>query len=441
MSGSSPLAAEARVRPPVGSWHSGPSEAGNANSAATATESVQRASGLAGWLPTSFGIFCVSLSAFAAAGATLPVLPLFVGGPLGAGDLAVGVAMGAYAVSAVVARPFAGRWADRRGRRRVLLIGASLCSIAGAVLLAASSLAVVVGARLVAGAGEALLFTAASAWVIDLAPEERRGQVIGLFGLSVWGGMAAGPLIGDQLLQAAGFDAVWIMIVLIPLAGTLIALRLPERWRPPASDQARPLVPRPVRAPGTALALASVGYATLAGFVVLLLADRGIDHGAFVFSAYAAALVISRVLLGRLPDALGPRGSAALAGLAEAGGLAVIALADSWQMAVLGAVVMGGGFSLLYPALALGVVQAVRKGERGRALGGFAVFFDIGMGLGAPVIGAIASVAGYSAAFWAGAAAALAAALIAARASSHLVVSEMAPACTNFAPPPTRSGG
>jgi MFS family permease len=355
----------------------------------------------------------VTLSGFVAAGAALPVLPRFVHGPLHAGDLAVGVVMGVFAVSAVVVRPFAGRWTDRRGRRPVLLIGALLCSIAGTVMLVASSLGVVVAARLVVGAGEGLLFTAASAWVVDLAPEERRGQVIGLFGLSVWGGMTVGPLIGDQLLQAAGFRAVWIMITLVPLAGTLVALGLPERWRPPAGSEARSLLPRPILAPGAALALASVGYATLAGFVVLLLEHRGIGHGALVFTAYAAAVVASRVLLGRVPDALGPRGSAALAGLAEAAGLALIAQAHSWQMAALGAVVMGGGFSLLYPALALGVVQSVGKAARGSALGGFTAFFDIGMGLGAPTIGAIASVAGYSAAFWAGAGAALAAGMIA----------------------------
>lgn len=89
----------------------------------------------------------------------------------------------------------------------MLLIGASLCSIAGALLLAASSLAVVVGARVVVGAGEGLLFTAASAWVIDLAPKERRGQVIGLFGLSVapstTEAQVASWLFGTRSAQAA----------------------------------------------------------------------------------------------------------------------------------------------------------------------------------------------------------------------------------------------
>ena len=167
--------------------------------------------------------------------------------------------------------------------------------------------------------------------------------------------------------------------------------------------------------PGASLALANAGYATMAAFVVLELARRGIGHGAAVFTAYAAAVVISRLLLGHLPDAIGARRSAVLAGAAEAAGLAVIALANSWPLAAAGAVVMGAGFSMLYPALALAVVQATPERNRGRALGGFTAFFDIGMGLGAPIAGAIASLGGYGAAFWTAAGAALGAALIAGR--------------------------
>src|SRR5207244_11987160 len=93
---------------------------------------------------------------------------------------------------------------------------------------------------------------------VGISEIAQRRDRVGLFGLSVWGGMTVRPLFGDQLLQAAGFGAVWIMIALIPLAGTLIALRLPERWRPPAGDEVRSLLPRAVLAPGAALALAKL---------------------------------------------------------------------------------------------------------------------------------------------------------------------------------------
>ncbi len=67
MSGTSSLPAEGSARPRAGSRRYGPSEAGNGSSAATATESQHRAGAPAGWRPTSFGIFCVTLSGFVAA--------------------------------------------------------------------------------------------------------------------------------------------------------------------------------------------------------------------------------------------------------------------------------------------------------------------------------------------------------------------------------------
>jgi MFS family permease len=365
------------------------------------------------WVLTAAGIFAATLTAFVAAGAALPVLPRFVRGPVHAGNVEVGLVIGAFSLSAIVVRPLAGHLADHRGRHPVVLAGTLLTALSGVLLLIAPSLPVVLASRLVMGAGEGLLFTAGSAWIVDLAPEDRQGQTIGLFGLSVWGGMTLGPLVGDQLLSLGGYDAVWAMMALVPLAGGLMALRLSETRRPGAVPARGRLLPRAVLAPGAALSLANAGYATMAAFVVLALAHRGIGHGALVFTAYAAAVAGSRLLLGRLPDQIGARRSAVLAGLAEAAGLAIIAEAGSWPVAVAGGIVMGAGFSMLYPALALAVVQRTGEDARGRALGGFTAFFDIGMGLGAPAAGALAALGGYGLAFWAGTAAACGAAAIA----------------------------
>ena len=69
------------------------------------------------------GVFAATLLCFLAVGAVLPVLPRYVTGPLGAGDLAVGIVTGAFAFTAVIGRPIGGRIADRRGRRLVVVTG------------------------------------------------------------------------------------------------------------------------------------------------------------------------------------------------------------------------------------------------------------------------------------------------------------------------------
>ncbi|MBA3808152.1 MAG: MFS transporter [Solirubrobacterales bacterium] len=363
------------------------------------------------------GLILSALLAFVAIGATLPVLPPFVRGPLHASDLAVGVVVGAFALTSIVCRPLAGRQADLRGRRIVLVCGSLAMALGGALYLLSDSVATVVLARLVVGAGEGAVYTAGATWAVDLAPEDRRGLALGLFGLAVWGGLSLGPVAGELLRSSSGYDAVWALTALAPLAGAALASRLPEparALRPQAGGARRALFPRPARRPGAALALANVGYAALAGFVVLHLHARHIGGGASVFTVFALAVFASRLVLSRVPDRAGARPTATAAALLEALGLGVIASAHSLPVALAGALVVGVGFSMLFPSLALMVVGEVGEDTRGTALGAFTMFFDIGVGLGAPLAGATAALAGYPAVFYLAAAAALGTALLAA---------------------------
>lgn len=361
------------------------------------------------------GVFTSVLCCFMAIGAVLPILPRYVHGPLAAGDVAVGVVVGAFAFTAIVGRPIAGRLADARGRRIIVVGGMLLSAVGGALYLLPAGVAGLILARLVLGVGDGWVFTAAATWIVDLAPESRRGQAIGIFGLSIWGGLAAGPVVGEALFSAGGYDAVWVFAALAPLAGALIARRVPDPHvpiAPPPAGQRGPLIPREVRVPGIALALANVGYGAVAGFLVLHLAHRGVGHGAAAFAMFAVSIVCSRLVLGRLPDRIGPRATATGAFVVEAAGLVIIGAAHAWWVAGLGAVVMGAGFSLLFPALALVVMDRTGDAARGAAMGVFTAFFDLGVGLGAPLAGAISALAGYPAAFYAAAVCAAAGALL-----------------------------
>jgi len=364
----------------------------------------------------SAGVFFAALFAFIATGAALPVLPTYVHGPLHGGDIAVGVVVGAFAVTSVVCRPIAGRQTDRRGRRTVLVAGSLALALGGALYIVSDSVATLVLARLVVGAGEGVVYTAGATWAVDLAPVSRRGLALGMFGLAVWGGLSLGPVAGELLRSNAGYDAVWILTAVLPLCGAAIAMRLPEPIRPQRSQQpTRPaFFPPAARRPGAALALANIGYAGLAGFVVLDLRDQGIGGGATVFTAFAVAVFTSRLLFSRVPDRIGARAAATGASSIEALGLAVIALAHSLPVALLGAVVVGVGFSTMFPSLALMVVSEVDDAHRGSAMGAFSAFFDLGVGLGGPLLGATASLAGYPAVFFLSAAAALGTAALAA---------------------------
>ena len=355
------------------------------------------------------GVFAVTFCGLVAIGAVLPVLPRYIRGPLDAGNIAVGVVIGSYAITGLLLRPFAGRFADRRGRKPAVLLGSALVAVGGFMYLLPLGVGGLIAARLLLGAGEGTVFTAGSAWIVDLAPVARRGRVIGLYGLAVWSGLSVGPLIGELLLHASGYTLVWIFAGVAPLIGAVIATRLPDPFHPvPAvEEEHHALIEREAVRPGAALALGSIGYATVAAFVVLHLEARGVGHGATVFGAFATMVVLTRLVGGDLPDRIGPIRVAIAAALVEAVGLTTIGFAHSLPVALLGALAMGAAFSLLYPSLSLIVVNRVSDTRRGAALGTFTAFFDAGVGFGAPLAGAAAALTSYEGAFLVSAAIAL----------------------------------
>jgi MFS family permease len=239
-----------------------------------------------------------------------------------------------------------------------------------------------------------------------MSPPDRRGRIIGLYGLAIWGGLSIGPPVGELLLDQFDYEAVWAFTAIAPLIGALIAMRIPENYEPVHVERPerlgarfRSLIATESLIPGSALAMTIIGYATLASFIVLHVEDRDIGHGALVFTAFAVTVVLMRIFGGWVPDRYGgARTAAAAAGIAGCGSF-VIALAQSLPAVIAGAMLMGAGFALIFPSLALLVINRVPEERRGAAMGTFTAFFDIGVGIGSPLAGAAAALGSYGASF------------------------------------------
>src|SRR3954449_312096 len=106
---------------------------------------------------------------YAALGAVLRILPDHVGGDLGVSPAAVGLAVGAPALTAIVARPAGGRLADRIGPRPLVLGGALVMALAVVPALGRGSLVALDVSRLLVGIGEGAMMAAAVLWLLRLA--------------------------------------------------------------------------------------------------------------------------------------------------------------------------------------------------------------------------------------------------------------------------------
>jgi MFS family permease len=347
---------------------------------------------------------------FLSLGSVFPVLPLFVERELGGDTVAVGIAVGAFAVGAVVLRPYAGRLGDRYGRRILVISGAFIVALSAALYPLASNLGILVVARIIGGLGEAAFFVGAGTMIADLAPEERRGEAISYWSVAVYSGIAFGPVLGAEVLDATDYDTVWIVSALLAVAAGTLALFTHETL----TDEARaanlarterpPLLNRSALAPGVVLFLGLCGLAGFTELLPLYVEDIGLDDSSLVFLLYGCLILVVRIAGARIPDKLGSRRAGSLALVGGAVGLSIMGLWGSLAGLIIGTVFFAGGMSLMYPSMLTLALTGIPDTERGAVVGTVSTFFDLSQGLGALIIGVAADLTTDQGGFLAGAA-------------------------------------
>ena len=121
-----------------------------------------------------------------------------------------------------------GRLGDIIGRRRLLLIGLVLFTIASVLCGVAPALWLLIAARAVQGLGAAIMMALSLAFVGETVPKEKTGSAMGLLGTMSAIGTALGPSLGGVLIAGLGWRAIFL--VNVPLAVT--ALLLSHRFLP-----------------------------------------------------------------------------------------------------------------------------------------------------------------------------------------------------------------
>ena len=354
--------------------------------------------------PTFAVVTASSLAYFMGYGMLLPVLPRFVERVLDGGGLAVGLTTGAFALSAALLRPFAGRIGDRRGRKVLVLFGSSVLATSYLLYLPIDGLVPLILLRVLSGVGEAAMFVGAATAIQDLAPPERRGEAASYFSVAVYGGLGLGPPLGEWLQRAHGYDAVWLGAACMTYLATILGWWTPRGVTSSEKPAGRQRLLHPAGlGPGSVLALSLSGLAAFTGFVALYVDHLGLTDAGKLFALYGGLILVVRIAGARMADRFGARSTAAGAIACIATGMFVIAVWHANAGLYLGTVVFALGMALQYPALIRLVIDEAPESERSSAIATFSIFFDLSQGIGLLVLGAIVSIAGSEA--WAFAAA------------------------------------
>ncbi|WP_261305742.1 MFS transporter [Paenibacillus andongensis] len=329
----------------------------------------------------------------------IPTIPTHVS-QLGGNDVQVGLVIGIFTISSLLTRPFAGRALDSFGRKHVLLVGLAICAltIAGYSYMAAVTL--ILAARFVHGIGWGMSTTSLGTVIADIIPSERRGEGMGYYGLSNTFAMATAPLTGLWLMHTYGFPRVLLISTLLALLSLFSSLFITyTKPLPLEKSEEKPklmdrLWERTAILPSVLLLFTAICYGGIVTFITLFGHEAGISNVGWFFLCNASMVLIVRPITGMLFDRKGPEWVLLPGALFTLAGLLLLSYAHSEASLAAAAICYGIGFGSLQPALQAWTIARAAPNRRGAANGTFFSANDLGIGLGAMVLGALANLSG-----------------------------------------------
>lgn len=349
-------------------------------------------------------LFISGLLFWASLTALLPTLSLYLD-HIGATKSQVGIIMGSFAIGLLLFRPWLGRMADRGGRKQVLLVGLAAVAIAPLGYLFTESMPLLIAIRAFHGLSIAAFTTAYSALVVDLAPPQNRGEVIGYMSLVNPIGLAIGPAVGGYVQAAMGYMPLFLTSTSLGVIGLLAALGIMA----PAKHSAPTIATQPqhesfwqlmfsprFRVPTIVMLMVGLAFGTLSTFVPLFIKETGADLNAGLF--YTAAAIASfsvRFLTGRASDRHGRGRFITLSLVLYTLSMLMLWQAKSATVFLLAGVVEGAGAGIFMPTTIALIADRSQPHERGRVFGLCMTGFDLGIAIAGPVLGYFAEQVGY----------------------------------------------
>src|SRR5215207_9960176 len=320
-------------------------------------------------------------------GIVIPILPeliaIFRNGDLSAAARYYGWFVGMYAAMQFVFAPLLGNLSDRYGRRPVILVALLGTGLDYLLLAAAPSLAWLFVGRVIAGITGASI-TAATAYIADISPPERRAQNFGLIAAAFGVGFIIGPIIGGVLGTLGPRVPFYATAVLTLLNGLYGFFVLPESLprahrRSFAWRQANPLAAlgalgrsRVMLGLTGIVALATLAQQALQSTFVLYTAYRFawtvLDNGTALALYGTAAALMQAGLLGILLPRLGERRALLIGLSSNVLGFVLYGLAThGWMMY---AIIVASSLGFLVQPVAQGIMsKQVGPDEQGALQG------------------------------------------------------------------------
>lgn len=314
----------------------------------------------------------------------------------------VGLVTGLFVVGTLLGRLFTGRAIDRVGRKKTLIVGLVLFTLATLLYFIQVGIVFLIFTRFVHGMMLGIASTGAGTIVAQVLPPTRRAEGIGYYSTGATLATAIGPFVGMFMMKVASSTMIFALCLMVGIVALLLAsfLQVPllemKKEMPKSGWKFSSFVEVNAVPISMITLIIATGYAGLLSFFNLYAAEADLGQAASVFFVvYALAILFSRPFMGPLIDAKGANIVMYPTFVLYGGGMILLGLAQNSMMLLTAAVIIGLGFGNMQSSIQAIAIQVTPPQRIGLATSTFYIFMDAGLGFGPYVLGFIVGATGY----------------------------------------------
>ena len=339
-------------------------------------------------------------------GIIVPVLPLYASS-FGVTQTAIGMAIAVYGLGRLLFDLPMGRLTDRFGRRTILLVGTLITAVGSLLCGLAGDFGQLILFRFVAGVGAATVLTGAQVMLADISSRENRGRVMSIYQGAFLFAVGFGPTPGGFIADLLGYRAPFFTFAVLGLVAGLIAFAALPETRGLGGGSSN-LDASPSTSSAVHQLLTSTGFILIClvsfaqffartGAIFSVVPVVGYDRIGLSPSQIGVAITLGNMLnftviwiSGILVDRYGRKAVIVPSTVVSATAFVAFAVADSYGLFTLGALLWGIGGGIGGAAPAAYAADLAPAGANGITMGIYRTVADAGYVVGPALLGLVA---------------------------------------------------
>lgn len=315
-----------------------------------------------------------------------------------------GLASGIFVIGVLITRVFTGRYINQVGLKKTLNIGFMLFLLTTCLYIPVNGIGYLLLVRFLNGAAMGIASTATGTIAATIIPNERHGEGLGYYALSLTIAAAIGPFIGITISAHSAFIVNFIVCIILQTLGLAAVsfVKVPAiEFAAERGESAkrfsfhRYFEINAISISSFALVIA-LCYSSILSFVSAYSKEIGLAAaGQFFFIVYAVFVLLSRPVTGHLFDSKDENYVMYPAIFMLAIGLFIVSQAHTGFMLLAGGAFVGVGYSTIASSIQPIAIKVSPKHRIELATSTSFIFQDLGMGLGPFILGGFVPLVGY----------------------------------------------